>query len=121
MDWILNRVSLLSGQYRGHLVGAGEPPALRMVLDGETIGNLTPSPIEGRDGEWQVEGDLGPGLLSEGTRTVVIVGPNEDVLDSVTVVAGLNAPEDLRAELDALRAEVGLLKSAFRRHVFQTE
>ncbi|MEL6588320.1 MAG: hypothetical protein AAFQ50_17045, partial [Pseudomonadota bacterium] len=59
MDWVLHRVSLLSGQYRGLLVGTGDPPALRMILDGDVLGHLTPAPVDGADGQWQVDGDLG--------------------------------------------------------------
>ncbi|WGH77243.1 hypothetical protein [Jannaschia ovalis] len=115
MDWILNRAAVTGGTYRGVLTGAGEPPALEMALGGESLGHLTQSPLEG--GGWQVEGELGPAALTDGTQTVLIRTPDGTVLDRVTVICGLDRAEDLRAELDALRAEVALLKTAFRRHV----
>lgn len=114
MGWTLNRIAIAAGVYRGLLVGTGEPPALQMELDGEILGNLTPAPAEGG---WQVEGALGAQILSDGVATIVIRTADGQVLDSVTVITGLAAPEDLRAELGALRAELSILKRAFRRHV----
>lgn len=119
MSWTLHRVSLTSGTYRGLLVGSGEPPALEMVMGTESLGHLGKVPVKGSKTEWNVEGDIGPGVLTEGTHTVLIRGDGE-TLDSLTVIAGLGAPDDLRAEVDALRAELALLKSAFRRHVSET-
>ncbi|CTQ32604.1 hypothetical protein [Jannaschia rubra] len=112
--WTLNRITVASGVYRGLLTGEGEPPALEMAMGDEVLGNLTASAAEGG---WQVEGEMGPAPLTDGTWTVAIRTPEGDMLDSVTIVTGLGAPEDMRAELDALRAEVGILKTAFRRHV----
>lgn len=116
MAWILHRVSITGGLYRGLLTGTGEPPALEMVLGEQSLGNLTPSPAEGG---WQVEGELGTAPLTDGAQSVVIRTGEGDILDVVTVVTGLGAPEDLRAELGALRAELAILKAAFRRHVHE--
>lgn len=122
MPWTLNRVSLIGGTYRGLLVGEGEPPALEMAMGDEVLGHLMQVPVKGAKakGQWQVEGDIGTGVLTEGTRTVVIRGEGQ-VLDALTVIAGLGAQDDLRAEVDALRAELALLKAAFRRHVTETD
>ena len=43
-----------------------------------------------------------------------------EVLASFTLVAGVPLEEDLRAEISLLRAELDLLKKAFRRHVTET-
>lgn len=112
--WILNRMSITGGIYRGLLVGNGEPPALEMTLGGDSLGHLTPAPAEGG---YHVEGELGAALLTDGVQTVVIRTADGTALDSVTVVTGLGAPEDIRAEMDALRDEVRVLKTAFRRHI----
>lgn len=120
MTWTLNRVSLTSGQYRGLLVGGSEAPALEMMLDGAVLGPMSVALIEGTTGQWQVDGDIGRDMLSLGTRTLII-RTGDQVLDTLTVVAGLDAPGDLRAEVDALRAEVSVLKKAFRRHVAESD
>ncbi|MEM8848552.1 MAG: hypothetical protein AAGE03_00820 [Pseudomonadota bacterium] len=118
MPWILNRISVTSGVYRGLLVGEGDPPALEIVVGDESLGNLTPSPTEGG---WRMEGEIGTLPLTDGTRAVTIRAGDGTVLDSFAVICGLDAPQDLRAELAALRAEMTILKQAFRRHVTETE
>ncbi len=117
MAWTLHRVSITDGIYRGLLTGPGQPPRLEMSLGGQVLGTLTPSET---DGGWQVEGPLGTAPLTDGAQTVLIREAGGDVLDSFTVLCGLGAPEDLRAELGALRDEVAILKQAFRRHVSKT-
>lgn len=113
--WILHRTGVIGGTYRGLLTGAGDaPPKLRLVLGDETLCEMQATAI---DGGWQVEGALGLAPLTEGTQTVFVRLPDGSALDSVTVVTGLSAPEDLRAELAALRDEISVLKTAFRRHV----
>ncbi|MGB3690067.1 MAG: hypothetical protein WBA02_12290 [Jannaschia helgolandensis] len=112
--WILNRTSITGGIYRGLLVGAGEPPALEMTMEGESLGHLTPAAAEGG---YHVEGELGTALLTDGVHTVVVRAPDGTALDSITIVTGLGAPEDIRAEMGALRDELRVLKAAFRRHI----
>jgi len=113
MAWTLHRTEITGGLYRGLLLGRGKPPALEMALDGQVIGPMSARQID--DG-WQVEGQIGTSPLTDGSRTVVVrVADGGDILDSVTIVTGLTAPEDLRAELSVLRAEIALLKAAVRR------
>ena len=44
----------------------------------------------------------------------------ERVLASFSIVAGDALAEDIRAELSLLRAELDMLKKAFRRHCVET-
>ena len=122
MAWVLNRTGLTAGVYRGWLVateGEATPPALEAVMGEAVLCALAVAPEEGG---WRVEGDLGAAALTEGARSVVLRGADGgEVLDVVTVVTGLDAAHDLRAELEALRVEVTQLKRAFRRHVRETE
>ncbi|GIT92715.1 hypothetical protein JANAI62_30480 [Jannaschia pagri] len=120
MAWTLSRISLIGGSYRGLLSGEGEAPALEMWLDGDVIGHMTLVPLGEGSGEWQVDGEISAAVLTAGTWTVSIRAEG-DILDTITFIAGLDAPEDLRAEVDALRAEVTLLKAAFRRHITQQD
>lgn len=115
--WTLHRTEVSGGTYRGLLtcddVGR-TAPVLSLELGGETLGGMIVTQV---DGGWQVEGAMGLAPLTDGTQTVFVRLPDGTALDSLTVVTGLNAPEDLRAELSALRAELEVFKAAFRRHV----
>ena len=60
-------------------------------------------------------------LLSEGAQTFVISDADTEArLASFTVVMGQPLDEDIRAEMALLRAELDMLKRAFRRHCVET-
>lgn len=118
--WTLHRTEVSGGTYRGLLTcdDAGQTaPALSLELGGQTLSQMMVTQV---DGGWQVEGAMGLAPLTDGTQTVFVRLPDGTALDSLTVVTGLNAPEDLRAELSALRAELEVFKVAFRRHVSES-
>ena len=59
--------------------------------------------------------------IADGVQTFVIRDMREDdVLGSFSIVAGDALAEDIRAELSLLRAELDMLKKAFRRHCVET-
>jgi len=59
--------------------------------------------------------------ISDGVQTFVISdGDTGDVLNTFSILAGDAIGEDMRAEMDLLRAELDLLKRAFRRHCVET-
>ena len=59
--------------------------------------------------------------LSEGVQTFIIrdVATGEK-LQHFTVITGVAMEDDMRAEVDLLRAELDMLKRAFRRHCLET-
>lgn len=60
-------------------------------------------------------------LLSDEVQTVLLVnGDTGDVLNSVTILAGDAMADDIRSEMELLRAELDMLKRAFRRHCVET-
>jgi hypothetical protein len=59
--------------------------------------------------------------IADGVQTLLIVDTASDqCLDSIIFVAGDPLAEDIRAEIDLLRAELDMLKRAFRRHCLET-
>lgn len=69
------------------------------------------------DGTWGVKVPLPACALSEGIQTFSLVDRDTGMmLDSFTMALGEPLDTDLRAEIDLLRAELDLLKRAFRRH-----
>ncbi|MEL7105877.1 MAG: hypothetical protein AAGM21_08150 [Pseudomonadota bacterium] len=69
------------------------------------------------DGTWQVKAPLPADALSQGVHTFCLVDRDTGMmLESFTMALGEPLDTDLRAEIDLLRAELDLLKRAFRRH-----
>ncbi|MHC0052152.1 hypothetical protein [Actibacterium sp. D379-3] len=60
-------------------------------------------------------------MLGDGVQTFLIRDADSGItLDSFTIVTGEPLEDDIRAEVDLLRAELDMLKKAFRRHCLET-
>ena len=118
MIWTLQRVALRGGIYQGLLTGTGPQPELVAEFEGSMITAPEVATVSDAEGEFSVRLELPNDLLAEGLQTVVIREKvSGDVLDTVSVLAGLDTPDDIRVEVQLLRAELELLKRAFRRHI----
>lgn len=70
---------------------------------------------------WRISVPIPVDRISDGVQTFVIRDRSEDaVLGSFSIVAGDALAEDIRAEMSLLRAELDMLKKAFRRHCVET-
>lgn len=118
MGWVLERVSLSGGMYRGVLQGGAEPaPEIEAIHEGEVLEGLSVTPLEGEPG-YAVSLPLPARLIADDVRTVAFLDKQtSSLLDSVAVIAGVAAADDVRVELDLIRAELDMLKRAFRRHI----
>ena len=59
-------------------------------------------------------------VLHDGVHSFVILDGDDQKLGQFAIMAGDLADSDIRAELDLLRAELDMLKTAFRRHCVET-
>ena len=118
---VLTKIALRAGLWQGRLHGAGEePPDLVAQLRGEVVARLDATPADS-PGTWTVELRIPPQAVGEGAQTLVISdAASQTALGGVTILAGDRAQDDLHAEVDLLRAELDLLKRAFRRHCLDT-
>jgi hypothetical protein len=72
-------------------------------------------------GRWQLSLPVPAELLSDGVQTFVVCEKTSgEVLGQFTIVTGVPLEHDLRAEINLLRAELDMLKRAFRRHCVET-
>ena len=113
----LTQTRIKDGWWEGILTGCGGEATVEAwhqdrQLDGVQLG-------EAPDGSRTVRVPIAASVLAEGVQTVLLQVDGQ-VLASFTVVAGLPLEEDLRAEIGLLRAELDLLKRAFRRHCAET-
>ncbi|MBJ2153683.1 hypothetical protein [Paracoccus sp. IB05] len=119
----LTRTRIRAGTWEGILSGAGDTaPTLEVTLDGALQPGVTVTPIPGRSGDYAVKVPVRSEMLSEGVQTFLIRrkgAPAEPVLAHFTIITGVAMEDDLRAEFDLLRAELDMLKRAFRRHCLE--
>lgn len=115
-EMTLTRMRLAKGVWEGLLsVRDAVPPRLMLRHAGEVVGE--PETTAAEAGNWLVRFRIPLDRLSDGVQTFVIENADTgDALAHETIVAGEILDDDLRAEVDFLRAELDLLKRAFRRH-----
>lgn len=120
----LTKASLRDGIWEGVLTASGAandvpPPLAALHLD-QPVPGLTITP-DGEAGRWIVSLPIPAELISDGVQTFVIADADSgEHLASFSLLAGDALAEDIRAEMDLLRAELDMLKRAFRRHCLET-
>ena len=124
MDFTLTRSRIRNGQYEGVLAANGRHrtvPEIVLKLLGAEIGTAKLSANATDGGKWIVEAKIPAQAIGDGAQTVLFCARDTgEVLDTLVVVAGEALQEDVRAELSMLRAELELLKTAFRQHCAET-
>lgn len=91
-------------------------PVVELWLGGDRIG-----PVEARqgttEGVWLLSATIPANRLADGIQTFLLRDAQSgETLAHFSILAGASAEADLRAEIDLLRAELDMLKKAFRRH-----
>lgn len=75
----------------------------------------------GTAGDWLLKVPIPITAISEGVQVFVISDAlTDETLGQFTLIAGEVLGDDLRAEVELLRAELDMLKRAFRRHCMET-
>lgn len=116
MSGTLQQGRLRAGVWEAVLTAA-EPPEVEAMHQGTALAGLRVVALAGRPGEWLLRVPVPADRLDDGVQTFVIQTIGGEMLGHFTIVAGVPLEADLRAEIDLLRAELDLLKRAFRRHV----
>lgn len=72
-------------------------------------------------GLWDVKLKVPSEILSDGVQTILIRDDaSGETLADVRLITGTPVDQDIRAEMELLRAELDMLKRAFRRHCVET-
>jgi hypothetical protein len=117
----LTKTRFLAGIWEGLLTDAAEQPKLEAVHLEARLPVVTVTPVPGKDSDWSVRIPIPADLLSDGVHTFLIRDAETgDRLAHFTILVGVELDEDIRAEMDLLRAELDMLKRAFRRHCLET-
>jgi len=122
-DWMLTKTRLSQGVWEG-------------VLTLETKNTTAPDirvtylddPIDGVEvkedtvqGQWVLRVPIPRDAIADGVQTLLILDATTgDLLEKISIIAGEALTDDIRAEMGLLRAELDMLKRAFRRHCVET-
>lgn len=118
---ILTKTRIQSGVWEGALATDDPTPAVEVTFLNERLEGASLVPIQDETGLWSLKIPVPAQLLADGVQTFVITDAKTgERLDTFTIVTGEPLENDIRAEVDLLRAELDMLKRAFRRHCTQT-
>ena len=123
-DLTLVKTRIQAGIWEGVLsggLGTGEAPQIEVLHLEQPIKSVAIAADPEQAGAWNVKIAIPPDLLSDGVQTFVIRDAEDgEKLGSFAVLTGEPLEDDIRGELDLLRAELDMLKRAFRRHCLET-
>lgn len=120
---VLTKTRIRAGVWEGVLEQSAEAeaPTLDVRHLEQPVAGVTVAAEDASAGRYLVRVPIPAELLSDGVQTFLILDKNSgDKLASFTIVTGELLEDDIRAEMDLLRAELDMLKKAFRRHCLET-
>jgi hypothetical protein len=117
----LSRSRLVRGIWQGLIKGTpadSPPPSVDVRHMGHPVEDVR---LSREAGGWRIEVTVPAAAISDGVQVLTMTDADTGArLGYITLVAGEPVAEDLRAEVALLRAELDLLKRAFRRHCDET-
>lgn len=119
---VLTKTQLRQGIWEGLLTGATSeaPPKLSVTHQGTPVPDVSVNALEVGTG-YGVRIPIPTEAISDGMQTLLVTdAATQTQLASITLMAGEALGDDLRVEVDLLRAELDMLKRAFRRHCLET-
>ncbi len=105
---------LRAGVWTGELVG-DIPQDIHVRHEGKALEGVTINALQER-GSHRISVPIPANLISDGVQTFVVQDGTGHTLTHFSILAGDVLAHDLRAEVALLRAELDMLKQAFRRH-----
>ncbi|KUP92990.1 hypothetical protein [Tritonibacter horizontis] len=119
----LNKIRFHGGVWEGVIDSADTPgsqPGVTVRLLDRKIDGVTLRAAE-TAGSWHLSIPVPAEALGDGVQCFVIYDEATGTkLGDFTVISGEPLADDLRAEIALLRAELDMLKRAFRRHCLET-
>jgi len=121
-DLKVTKTRIVAGIWEGVVTGAGDAqPDILVTHQEQPLQGFALSDDPEQPGIWQLRIAIPPEFLSDGVQVFLIQDATTgEKLDSFTLVTGEPLEDDIRAETALLRAELDMLKKAFRRHCLET-
>jgi hypothetical protein len=123
-DLTVTKIRFRNGTWEGVVqttAAAGLPPDIQVLFQDKPLEGIALTKGSA-SGEWNLHITIPPHAVADGVQTFVIAegGSGGQKLESFSLIAGEAAGDDMRAEIELLRAELDMLKRAFRRHCLET-
>ncbi|OBY25405.1 hypothetical protein [Leisingera sp. JC1] len=119
----LTKIRFRNGIWEGKISNApvtGARPDITVMFQDQPVRDVVLTEGQ-KDGDWLVAVPVPPEAVADGVQTFVIFDAADSTrLGDFTLIAGEAVADDLRAEVELLRAELDMLKRAFRRHCLET-
>lgn len=94
-------------------------PSLRVTYLEQTLSDVQSEKIS--DYELALRIEIPAAVINDGIQTILVINDQTgDTLGTIPLIAGDALSADLTAEIGLLRAELDMLKRAFRRHCVET-
>ena len=123
-DLVLTKTRIQAGKWEGVLtISGGEnvQPQIEVTHQTRPLEGVTLRENDDVAGEFFVQVPIPSDLLYDGVQSFVISDRETGArLNAFSIVTGQPMEDDIRAEIDLLRAELDMLKRAFRRHCLET-
>ena len=111
---------LFEGVWTAIITGAKGEPDLSVTHLEKQIHGTSLIKTEQKD-QWQLKVPVPAEAICDGVQTFLVTDRKSDeVVGSFSLISGEALGDDIRAEMDLLRAELDMLKRAFRRHCLET-
>ncbi len=116
------RSTIRAGIWEGILeIDGAIPPTVEVLHEEKPLPGVTVAALSGDPRHVVARVPIPAQLLSDGVQTFLVRDSVQSAtLAHFTIITGVSMDADLRAEIDLLRAELDMLKRAFRRHCLET-
>jgi hypothetical protein len=121
MSYKVTKIKMQQGVWHGIVTGdSGAPLKIDVSHENMVLTNIELD-HDAVAGHWTLVIPIPPSAVADGVQTLIIRDITADrIIGHITLLAGEALGEDLRAEMDLMRAELDMLKRAFRRHCAET-
>ena len=116
----LTKTKMMQGIWQGIVTGSGDVRPVIEVTHQDTLVAGIKLEQTGTAGQWHLSIPIPVEAIADGVQTLIIEDKAAAAkIGQVTLIAGEALGDDIRAEMDLLRAELDMLKRAFRRHCLE--
>lgn len=117
----LTKTRMLEGMWQGIITGAGETkPEIAVTHANANVPDFQLVRNDAAD-HWALTVPIPAAAVADGIQTVLVIDRQTDEkIGEIVIIGDDVSGTELRAEMELLRAELDMLKRAFRRHCVET-